>query len=409
MRKRILVVAEYFPPRLGGDRRIFEIMQRLANRHDVHFMTVPPSYGPFIRETASNAQHTNCPSHGATIHELGLPDPIRSLFKHNFPISFILAMCYLVPQAIRKAIQIRPHIVIANNTSVYTGLIALVCAKTLWTKLLTDYNDLMANYTIDLLEGKLNRRILWLLSWGVVLVERAIIRNSWKVTTTTRFLKYHAMSQTSRDDLVLIPNGVDTHLFDPRRFRGDETRHKYGIDATTTLCLYTGRVDRCAGALLIYEVVKSVGRENLDVKFMIVGEGDPRMVNALSTSDRVILTGPVPRELVPEYLAAADIVLVPFPNTMASAAISPLKLFEALSMEKPVIASALSGIKDVLVHEFSGILVPEDSREWVSAIRRLIARPEKRIMLGKAGGTTVREKYDFDLLAREFQQVVEGR
>ncbi len=39
---RIAVLTEFFPPNLGSDRRIFEIMNRLASRYEIHFIVIPP-------------------------------------------------------------------------------------------------------------------------------------------------------------------------------------------------------------------------------------------------------------------------------------------------------------------------------------------------------------------------------
>ena len=56
MKKRLGVFVEYFPPRLGGDRRIYEIMKNLSNDYDIHFFILPPSYTLFIREIESEQE-----------------------------------------------------------------------------------------------------------------------------------------------------------------------------------------------------------------------------------------------------------------------------------------------------------------------------------------------------------------
>lgn len=199
----------------------------------------------------------------------------------------------------------------------------------------------------------------------------------------------------------MIPDGVDTRLFDPTTVSGEEIRSKHGIGNEERLCVYAGRIDECAGAEIILGTAKLLKSEE-NIKFMIVGEGDPQILSRFSKCDNVILTGPITQESVPEYLAAADIVLVPFPNNIPSHSISPLKLFEALAMEKPVIASTVSGIKEVVCQDFNGILTQADPKDWASAVIQLTKNYNKAKVHGKSNRKIVCEKYDWNHLAEEF-------
>jgi glycosyltransferase involved in cell wall biosynthesis len=138
---------------------------------------------------------------------------------------------------------------------------------------------------------------------------------------------------------------------------------------------------------------------------MIVGEGDQQLVNKLAGCSNVILTGRVPKENIPEYLAAADIVLVPFPDSIASHSVSPLKLFEALAMNKPIIASAVSGIKEVVSENFNGVLVSARPKEWASAVLEL--SKDNNINREINNRKIVRSKYDWNYLAEELDRIID--
>jgi glycosyltransferase involved in cell wall biosynthesis len=408
MKRRIAVIAEYFPPRLGADRRIFELMKRLSKKYDIHFITLPPSYTLFIRKIDPRDKEKHEVTYeGMQGHSLGLPKLVMRLWTKSFLIAFVVTEIYLCLQMLKKMIQLKPHMVIINDTSVYTGLLGFVCSKIMNKKLLVDYNDLMGLYTFELIGKKMNGLLQRILGRMLILVEDTLVRHGWKVTAITVFIRNYAWTRNVRKDIVVVPNGVDIGLFDPTRVTGEEIRSKYGVRDGEKLGVYAGRVDEVAGSKIILETAKLLKHQE-KIKFMIVGEGSPEMLNELSKCDNVILTGRVPKEDIPRYLAAADFVFVPFPDNVASHGISPLKLFEALAMEKPVIASAISGIKEAVCLDPNVILVSNDPNCWASAVTELVENSERSIQQGQNSREVVRQKYDFDHLATAFDEVIES-
>ena len=408
MTRRIVVIAEYFPPRLGADRRIFELMKRLSEKYDIHFITLPPSYTLFIRKIDSydKKQHEIL-CNGISGHRLGLPKLISRFWTKSFLIAFVVTEIYLCIQMLKKMAQLKPDIVVINDTSAYTGLLGFVCSKIMNKKLLVDYNDLMGLYTVELLGKRINGLLQMILRRILVLVEDTLVKHGWKVTAITVFIKNYAWNRNIRKDIIVVPNGVDTRLFDPSKVNGKEIRYKNGVGNGEKLCVYAGRIDEVAGTEIILETAKLLKNEE-KIKFMIVGEGNPEMVDKLSKCNNVILPGRIPKESVPEYLAAADCVFVPFPDNVASHGISPLKLFEALAMEKPVIASAISGIKEAVCQDPNVILVSNDPKCWASAVMDLVENCERSIQLRQNSRKLVCQKYNFDHLASVFDKVIES-
>ena len=93
MKSRIAVIAEYFPPRLGADRRIFELMKRLSKKYDIHFITLPPSYTLFIRKIdCYDEEKHDVSCEGMSGHRLGLPKLI-SRFRKYLDITFGRMFC----------------------------------------------------------------------------------------------------------------------------------------------------------------------------------------------------------------------------------------------------------------------------------------------------------------------------
>ena len=408
VKRRIAVVAEYFPPRLGADRRIFELMKRLSKKYDIHFLTLPPSYTLFIRKIdAFDMKQPEVVSDGMSGHRIDLPKSISNLWTRSFLVAFLVTEIYLCLRMLKKLARLNPDLVIIDHTSAYTGLLGLVCSKVLGKKLLVDYNDLMGVYTFDLVGKKMDGLLAAVLRRILVLVEDTLVRYGWKVTTITAFIRDYARSRNIREDITIIPNGVDTSLFDPNKVDGKKIRLKYSVESGEKLCFYAGRIDEVAGAGIILETAKLLESEE-KIKLMIVGEGKEEMVDEFAKCGNVILTGRIAKEIVPEYLAAADCVFVPFPNNVASHGISPLKLFEALAMEKPVIASAISGIREAVCQDPSVVLVSNDPKRWASAVTKLVKNGEVSIQQRKNSRRLVCQMYDFDQLATIFDKVVES-
>ncbi|MCJ7630889.1 glycosyltransferase, partial [Candidatus Bathyarchaeota archaeon] len=252
MKKRIVVIAEYFPPRLGGDRRIFELMKRLSGRFDVHFVTLPPSYTLFIRRIDSYKKgESHFIYEGMTGNRLDLPEFMLRLWGKGFVLSFAFSLLYLILSTVKRVIQLKPDIVVINNTSVYTGLIGFVSSKLLRKKLLVEYNDLEAIYAIGLVRNRVSRSLLPVLGRLLVLVEDIIVKNGWRVTAITEFIENYARDRKTRTDIVVIPDGVDTSLFDQSKYDEQKVRLVYNISPQDILCVYAGRIEESAGARII--------------------------------------------------------------------------------------------------------------------------------------------------------------
>jgi glycosyltransferase involved in cell wall biosynthesis len=117
-----------------------------------------------------------------------------------------------------------------------------------------------------------------------------------------------------------------------------------------------------------------------------------------------MLRGRVDRDQMPALLrSAAAVVCVPWYEPFG---IVPL---EAMACGVPVVASAVGGQTDSVVHGVTGVHVPpRDPAALASALRALLAAPERRAELGAAGARRARERYGFDRIARATRDVYAG-
>jgi glycosyltransferase involved in cell wall biosynthesis len=168
------------------------------------------------------------------------------------------------------------------------------------------------------------------------------------------------------------------------------------------LCVYCGRLDDWAGINIISKLCDMAETRRLKVKFLLAGSGEGGNVK----KGNVISLGEVRYERVPAVLGAADAILIPFPNNEVSHAASPLKLFEGMSMQKPVIASRVSGIEEVVSDGQNGFLAdPDDLEEWMIKLDTVFASEKLAARVGQNAKRTV-EKFDWDLLAEQYEEIL---
>lgn len=198
--------------------------------------------------------------------------------------------------------------------------------------------------------------------------------------------------------VVVNPNGVDTSKFHPD-CGGREVRRALGIDDRTVVG-FLGTFGPWHGAPTLAEAAALVSPSS-NCHFLFIGDGDQRVASEtlIERAKGVAgwtFTGRVAHDRVRAYLDACDILSSPHvPATDGSEFFgSPTKLFEYMAMARPVIASRLGQIADVIEDGESGLLVePGSPEELARAIDRLAADEALRKRLGSAARRRVMERY----------------
>jgi glycosyltransferase involved in cell wall biosynthesis len=118
------------------------------------------------------------------------------------------------------------------------------------------------------------------------------------------------------------------------------------------------------------------------------------------------MTKQIPHYELPKIINIADVVLVPFPENEVSHAASPLKLFEAMAMRKPIVASCVSGISEIVKSGYNGLLVNSNrSEEWVEALETVLNSKLLQIRLGRNAEDSAKN-YDWNILASQFESTL---
>jgi glycogen(starch) synthase len=142
------------------------------------------------------------------------------------------------------------------------------------------------------------------------------------------------------------------------------------------------------------------------VRLTIAGEGPARAelerrTAALGLNERVVFAGWVEPERVRELLRSARIVVMPSRREGL-----PVAAVEAAAMARPIVASRVGGLPEVVEHGRTGLLVdPDDPRGVAEAIASLLERPEVTARLGRAARESVRETLSLERCADAFDEL----
>ena len=203
---------------------------------------------------------------------------------------------------------------------------------------------------------------------------------------------------------IVAHDGADLDEF-PSSLSRDDSRRRLHLPEGVFMAGYAGSLFEGRGL----EVILEVSRVLKDVVFVIVG-GEKWQADHLKRKVKeaglanVLVIGFVPHQMVPAYLAAFDALLMPYQETVlhrqkkhdTASYMSPLKAFEYMAAGRPIVASRLKVIREILEDGRNAILVPPDSvTEWAGAIRML----RDNEPLGRAIGEQARDdvrKYSWD-------------
>jgi glycosyltransferase involved in cell wall biosynthesis len=141
---------------------------------------------------------------------------------------------------------------------------------------------------------------------------------------------------------------------------------------------YIGQLYPWKGVDVLVEAMRYLDAAELAIVGGLPPEPDldrlRRLAASLSVEDRVSFRGYLPPPALDAERAASDVFVIPLLDSVTARLFtSPLKLFEAMASGRPVVASDLPSIREVLVHEQNALLVPPgDARALASAIERLL-------------------------------------
>jgi L-malate glycosyltransferase len=204
---------------------------------------------------------------------------------------------------------------------------------------------------------------------------------------------------------VVVPNGVDL-----RRFAAVEpccTLHaEFRIPTDALLVGVVARLEPEKGHRHLLDAMPEIIRRAPRAWLLVVGDGslaDPLRRHAASlpadVGRRITFTGP--RDDVAAVTAALDIAVLPSLREAQG-----ISILEAMAVARPVVATRVGGIPEVITDGVEGLLVsPADPAALAVAVGRLARNPPLRRRIGRAGQRTVEERFSIDAMVRRIEAI----
>jgi glycosyltransferase involved in cell wall biosynthesis len=208
-----------------------------------------------------------------------------------------------------------------------------------------------------------------------------------------------------RDKIVKIYSGIDLDQFRP--VTEDENiriRKKWNIGHDDAVIGIVSKLWEGKGHEVLIQAFKEIKKEIKGARLVIVGEGPLEgrlhdLADKLGLTESVLFTGF--QMDVSEIIASFDIAVLPsFFEGMGRV------LLEAMAMEKPVVASRVGGIPDLVKDNINGFLTtPGDKEGLTDALKKLLNDKRLAIKMGKEGRKRVTDRFSADVMVRSINNI----
>lgn len=205
----------------------------------------------------------------------------------------------------------------------------------------------------------------------------------------------------------MIYNGVDLTRVSPSSERGRAFRERFGIPADKKVVLQVSWIIPEKGIPDLLSAAQRVVEHDSKVHFLIVGEGNFRdeymsEARAMGLDDHITWTGLLGDPFTEGAYDAADIVC----QVSRWEEVFGWVIAEAMAYQKPIIATRVGGIPELVTNEATGYLIGRSNVEELTAkILELAGDPAKRKRMGEAGCRTVQTKFE---LRKNVSELIES-
>lgn len=231
-------------------------------------------------------------------------------------------------------------------------------------------------------------RSLWLYKPLFTRARFILATNEWKKQKLIKDFSVPA------EKIFVERNGVDVEAFG--RFEKNEAREKLGLSKEKIIAMYTGHLYGWKGVDTLAKAAPLMP----DIEIFFVGGTEQdvaRFKKQWGSAPNIRIIGFVPHDEIPLWQSAADVLVLPnsAKEEISVHYTSPMKLFEYIASGRPIVASDLPSIREILPENAGLFAVPDDPRSFA----KQIATAATRFELGAASRHEAK-KYSWNERAR---------
>jgi glycosyltransferase involved in cell wall biosynthesis len=190
---------------------------------------------------------------------------------------------------------------------------------------------------------------------------------------------------------IIVPNGIDVPPMN------------HAIESNNKRLVFVGRLDKIKGIFPLVEAMKKVNKQ---IELVMIGDGEtrPALEKAIQTAglkNRIRLTGSLESPAVFDWIRKSYALILPsFHETQG------IVLMEANSCGKPVLASDINGINEVVQQGKNGLLFEKNNpTKMAEAINYLFANPEEAKQMGTWGKAFVNKQFSWKSIANKTEEI----
>ena len=269
---------------------------------------------------------------------------------------------------------------------------------------LFEVRDLWPRFAVDI--GVLKNR--WIISASEWLERFLYTHSNLTVVNSPGFIDH--VKQNGAKAVELVPNGVDTKMFDPNN-KGETFREKYHLQERF-IVLYAGAHGMANDLETLLDAAYLL-RSNQNIAFIMIGDGKDKSKLLQKAQEmrlnNVLFLPVIPKTEIPEALAAANACIAILKPIESFKTTYPNKVFDYMAAGRPIILAIDGVIRDVVETARAGIAVqPGNPQEIAEAVNTLLNNPAESVLMGINGRTCVEQFYERAQLTQKFVGLLES-
>lgn len=404
---KIIYLCQHFPPETGAPQiRVYEVSKELLKRgHQVEVITAFPHHPHGIIPQEYQGmfylfeEWDGIPVHRSWIY----PSPKGSFWKRLLSyFSFTFSAFYSLAKA-------KPtDVIICNSPPLFLGITGFIGAKLKKAKFVFNVADIWPESAVEL--GIVKNKVFIRMAERL---EKFLYKKSWKIATATDGIKdYMVRKGKNKEDVFLLPNGVNTDTFKP--MEPDEQLIKDLHVLGKKVFMYAGTLGYAQGLDSVLRAAALLKEEAPEAHFLFVGDGQEReKLHALKEElnlDNVTFYGAIPVSEMPNMFSIADFSIVSLRNIDLFKGARPSKIFPAISTGTPVLYCG-TGESAQILEEFNcgKIAPPENPRGIADAVKELLAIPEDEYKaMAESGRALAIKEYSWESIVDHLLRNLNG-
>lgn len=231
---------------------------------------------------------------------------------------------------------------------------------------------------------------------------KTILMNSDAAIALTNDMK-NSMQTICDKPVFIISNGIDVDKFNG--VNKDRIRKKYKIKNDEKVIIFVGRLKPIKGLYYLLSAMKLIQNKDKKIRLLVVGYGEEKtkleeLSKKLSLSTQVIFTDKISNELIPEYLGAGDIFVLPSLSEGF-----PVVILEAMASGLPIIATKIRGISEIVKDGENGFLIPPKNSNEIAEKILMLINDSKLIKSISDNNKIEAQRYSWETIVEKIEEI----